>query len=78
MFVAVGMKPATYHCKVPDGVVPADVIPPDPDNKEILDHCSHYQNFSTDTNVTVRGCPLGWEYSDEIYSIVQEVGVCAE
>ena len=54
--------------------MPADVIPPDPDNREILDHCRHYQNFSIDTNVTVKGCPLGWEYSDEIYSIVQEVG----
>ena len=70
-----GLNPARFHCKVPDGAVPADVIPPDPDNKDTLDHCSHYQNFSADTNVTVKGCPLGWDYSNEIDSFVQEVRV---
>ena len=74
MITPLGLRPTTYHCKVPDGVVPADVIPPRSDNNADLIRCGYYQNFSTDTNITVRGCPLGWEYSDEVHSIVHEVG----
>ena len=69
------MEPETIHCKVPEGVSPSEAIPPDPDNSEVLDRCSHYLNFSRSTNVTVSGCPMGWHYSDEVYSIIHEVGL---
>ena len=73
MITALGLKPATIHCKLPEGKTPSDAIPPDKHHKGALDKCSHYQNFSRDTNITVQGCPNGWYYSDEVYSIVHEV-----
>ena len=64
------MNPETFQCKVPDGVTPADAIPPG--EKGGLDHCSHYENFTFNATV-VKGCPLGWEYSNEVYSMIHEV-----
>jgi len=68
--VFLGQEP-TIHCRVPEGIELSDALPLKP-NYEAYEQCKHYVNYSSAINKTVEGCPLGWEYSDEVYSMVHE------
>ena len=40
----------------------------------MLSQCDVYQDYDVSTNITV-GCPDGWFYSEEVYTIVNQVTV---
>jgi len=69
--VFLGQKPASHHCAVPDGVTVSNAIPPSKDDPSVLASCSHYAEFSSSNNIT-EGCPDGWTYSDDVYSMIHQ------
>ena len=69
------LKPAEVHCRLPPNISTNGSIPTAREpitGHEVLSQCDVYQDYDVNTNITI-GCPDGWFYSEEVYTIVNQV-----
>ena len=73
--IALELIPTEVHCRLPPNVSTNGSIPTVREpitGQEVLSQCDVYQDYDVSTNTTI-GCPDGWFYFEEVYTIVNQV-----